>query len=83
MIVRTVKTARTEADLIMGDKVRHVFRSSKEHIRAGDIIQFLVYRDGKPVTHSINGRAYVVTAVHDGGMAPVQRGWQVVAFRQL
>ena len=83
MTVRTVKTAKAEADLIMGNKLRHIFRSSRDHIRAGDIIQFLTYKNGKPVTHDINGKRYVVTIVQDSGLAPVGAGWQAVGFRQL
>lgn len=81
MTVRTIRTTKAEADHILTDKLRHVYRSDKEHIRAGDIIQFLVYRDGKPVTHAISGKSYVVTIVQDNGLAPVNAGWQAVGFR--
>lgn len=83
MTVRTIKTSRAEADHIMGDKLHHIFRSNKERIKAGDIIQFLVYKDGKPVAHRINGRSFVVTIVQDCGLAPVQAGWQAVGFRYM
>ena len=83
MTVRTIKTTKTEADHIMGNKLHHVFRSNKEHIRAGDVIQFLAYKDGKPLVHSINGKSFVVTIVQDCGLAPVQDGWQAVGFRNM
>jgi len=81
MTVRTIRTTKIEADHIINNQLHHIFRSNKERIRAGDTIQFLVYKDGKPVAHSINSRAYVVTIVQDDGLAPVQAGWQAVGFR--
>lgn len=83
MTVRTIKTTKAEADRIIENKVHHIFRSANERIRAGDVIQFLAYKDGKPVTHKINSKGYIVTIVQDSGLAPVQDGWQAVGFRNM
>lgn len=82
MVCRTIKVGYGEAEAILKDK-RFIFRSDKTAIKVGDIIQFNVVKQMKPVLHSITNRAYVVTSVDDSMTAPVVKGFKVIGFRSM
>ena len=79
MVVRTIKTTYGEAEAILNNR-RHIFRSDKTAIKEGDIIQFNVVKQTKPVLHSITNKAYIVTSVEDCMTAPVAKGFKVIGF---
>ena len=83
MVVRTIKITSAEADKLLNNVISCVFRTDKEYIRAGDIVQFLVIKDTKPVLHQINSRSYVVTCVNDSANAPIDRGFQLISVRSV
>lgn len=83
MTVRTIKTHSAEADRICDNKIRFIFRNAREHIKEGDVIQFLCIKDKRPVLHKINNRSFVVTEVNDCMTAPVAKGFQVIGFRRM
>ena len=83
MTVRTVKTNMEEAAKILNDKVRYIFRSDKDSIKEGDIIQFLCIKNMKPALHEINNKSFVVTDVRDCMNAPIDKGVQIIGFRRL
>ncbi len=84
MAIRTIKTSMEEAARILDDKVRFVFRSDRDFIKEGDVIQFLVIKDKRPVTmHRLNSKSFVVTDVRDRMNAPLEKGVQIIGFRRL
>lgn len=82
MITRVIKTNEAEAEKILSNKVRFIFRNINEPYKVGDIVQFLVYKDKRPVLSRINSKKYVVTAVLDNGDAPINEGFLLVGFRE-
>lgn len=83
MTVRTIKTTEEEANRILENKVRFIFRSDKDCFREADIIQFRVIKNLHDVLHKIDSKKYVVTAVMDCMTAPVVKGYQFIAFREI
>lgn len=83
MTVRTIKTTEEEANRILENKVRFIFRSDKDCFRETDIIQFRVIKNLHDVLHKIDSKKYVVTAVMDCMTAPVVKGYQFIAFREI
>lgn len=83
MTVRTIKTTKGEAEEILANRLRHIYRSDKQVFRNGDVIEFLVIHNHKPVAHKIDDKAYVVTSVEDCMTAPVLKGWQLIGFRSM
>ncbi len=83
MTVRTIKTNLREAEAIYSNTVSVIFRSEKEFIKPGDIIQFLCMKDRKPAAHSINGKGFIVTRVYNWSTAPIVKGYQAVTFRPI
>ena len=83
MVVRTIKTNTIEADNIMDNKISFIFRSDKECIKEGDVIQFLCVKDKRSTMHRINNKSFVVTVVLDSMTAPLVAGYQMVGFRKL
>lgn len=83
MTVRTIKTNPREADAICGNTLSVIFRSEKEFMKPGDVIQFLCMKEKKPVTHKINSKGYVVTQVYNAMTAPIVKGYQAITFRAI
>ena len=83
MTIRTIKTNEAEANRIIENKVRFLFRSDKECFRENDIITFRVIKNLHDVLHKIDSKRYVVTAVMDCMTAPVVKGYQFIAFREI
>lgn len=83
MTVRTIKTNLREAEAIYSNTVSVIFRSEKEFIKPGDIIQFLCMKDRKPAAHSINNKSFIVTRVYNWSTAPIVKGYQAVTFRPI
>lgn len=79
----TIKTHEKEADRILNGEQPFVIRSRKEYFFKGDKITFLMIKDGKPVWHKIGGKTYEVTTVLDHENAPIERGYRLVAFREI
>lgn len=82
MVVRTIRINESEADLIHAGKKRFVFRSDKDVFHIGDFIHFMVYKHKKPMTDRGEEKSYVVTGTYDHGTAPLEKGFQIVAFRE-
>lgn len=83
MTIRVIKTNEIEAEKILTNKVRFVFRNEKDSFKAGDIIEFLVVKNKRPVTSRLDSKKYVVTAVLGKYDAPVMDGFQLIGFREL
>ena len=83
MTIRTIKTTEEEANKILENKVRFIFRSDKDCFRETDIIQFRVIKNLHDVLHKIDSKKYVVTAVMDCMTAPIVEGYQFIAFREV
>lgn len=83
MVVRTIKTNPREAEEIMQLHKGFIFRNEKDAIKVNDIIQFNVIKQNKSVLHRIDSKKYVVTAVMDHMDAPIVKGYQFIAFREV
>lgn len=83
MTMRTIKTTEAEANRIIENKVRFVIRNEKDCFKENDIIQFRVIKNLHDVLHKIDSKKYVVTAVMDCMTAPVVKGYQFIAFREI
>ena len=83
MTVRTIKTTEKEADMIVGNKIRFIFRNDRDFFKENDIIKFRVIKNLHDMLHKIDSKRYVVTAVTDCMNAPVIKGYQLIAFREI
>lgn len=83
MTIMMIKTNEKEADRIIENKVRFMFRSESDNIREGDIITFRCIKAGKEILHKIGNKRYVVTGVMDHTTAPILAGYKFVAFRDM
>lgn len=81
MTVRTINRHIAEATKIAEGKVRYIFLSDKVLVNVNDVIQFLAIKDKKPVLNKVNNMSFVVTDVLDHFNAPIDKGLQIVAFR--
>lgn len=82
MVVRTLRVNENEAKLIHAGQKRFVFRSDKDVFSSGDYIHFMVWKNSKPMTDRGEEKSYVVTGTYDHGTAPLEKGFQIVAFRE-
>ena len=83
MTTRMIKTNEVEANNIADGKIRFIFRSDKEFFKENDIIKFRVIKNFHDVLHKIDSKAYVVTAIMDCTNAPIEKGYQFIAFREV
>ena len=83
MTMRIIKTTEDEANRILDNKVRFVFRNDKACFKVNDIIQFRVIKNLHDVLHKIDRKRYIVTEVLDCTLAPVVEGYQFIAFREI
>lgn len=82
MVVRTLRVSETEAKLIHAGQQRFVFRSDKDVYNSGDYIHFMIWKNQKPMTGRGEDKSYVVTNTYDRGNVPIDKGFQIVAFRE-
>lgn len=83
MTTRTIKTNEVEANKIIENKIRFIFRSDKDFFKENDIIKFRVTKNFHDVLHKIDSKTYVVTAIMDHMNAPIEKGYQFIAFREV
>lgn len=83
MTIRTIKTTEGEANKIIEGKVRFIIRSDRDFFKENDIIKFRVIKNLHDVLHKIDSKKYVVTAVMDYMDAPIVKGYQFIAFREV
>lgn len=83
MTIRTIKTTEAEANKIINGKIRFVIRGDKDFYKENDIIKFRVIKNLHDVLHKIDSKKYVVTAVMDHRDAPIVKGYQFIAFREI
>ena len=83
MTIRTIMTHDAEANEILENKIRFMFRGDKEHFKVNDVIHFRVMKGGKEILHKINSKAYVITAIVDHANAPIEDGFLLIGFREL
>lgn len=83
MTIRTIKTTEAEANKIINGKIRFVIRGDKDFYKENDIIKFRVIKNLHDVLHKIDSKTYVVTAVMDHRDAPIVKGYQFIAFREI
>lgn len=79
----TIKTTEQEADRILSGDQPFIIRSRREYYFKGDKITFLMVKNGKPVYHKIGVKTYEVTTVLDHEQAPIEKGWRLVAFKEI
>lgn len=82
MTIRTIRTNEEEAMDIMSGRKRYIFRTDREVFNRNELIEFVVFKDGKRVKRGIDDKTYVITLVQDYGTAPVEKGFQLIAFRE-
>lgn len=83
MVVRTIRTNELESGHILNHHQRFILRSAKEKYKVGDVFHFQLYKNGKPVTHEINNKPYLITVIKDDRLLPLEKGFQLVGFREL
>ena len=79
----TIKTNEEEADRILKGEQPFVIRSRREYYFKGDRITFLMVKNGRPVWHPIDKKTYEVTVVLDHETAPIEKGYRLVAFKEI
>lgn len=80
MTIYTLKTCEKEADDIFSGRQMFIIRSDRHGYRIGDRINFLVMKNGRPVTHKVEGVAFEISALP---RAPLEDGYKVIGFRRL
>ena len=83
MTIRTIKTTEAEANKILDGKLRFIIRGDRDFFKENDIIKFRVIKNLHDVLHKIDSKKYVVTAVMDHMHAPIVKGYQFIAFREI
>lgn len=83
MTVRTIKTNEVESNRIADHHQRFILRSSNERYRHNDIFHLQCYKNGKPVAHKVNKPAWVITLIMDDTLLPLEKGYQLIGFREL
>lgn len=83
MTIRTIKSSIEESTLRYQGKVQGSFRSDREKYNVNDLVQFIAYKNKKPVEHKDNYLTYVITEVKDSSQAPLEKGWQYIGYRRL
>lgn len=77
----TIKTTRKEADQIENGIKAFVFRSDRKPYRVGDVVNFRVIEKMKPVRHTIENKAYIVTYASDD--EPIADGFSIIGLRRI
>ena len=83
MTERIIKTNDTEANHVLYQHQRFIIRSSKEKYRVNEVFHFLLYRNKRPVDNIVGKDAYLITLVMDDKLLPLEKGYQLIAFREL
>jgi hypothetical protein len=83
MTIRTIRITEAEANKIIEGKVRFIIRGDRDFFKENDIIRFRVIKNLHDVLHKIDSKKYVVTAVMDHMDAPIVKGYQFIAFREV
>lgn len=63
--------------------MRFIIRSDRDFFKENDTIKFRVIKNLHDVLHKIDSKKYVVTAVMDHMDAPIVKGYQFIAFREV
>ena len=79
----TIKTTQAEVNRILSVEQPFVIRSRREFYFKGDRISFLMCKNGKPLAHQIEKKLYEVTTVLDHEQAPIERGYRLIAFKEI
>lgn len=83
MVIRTIKVNESEAKTIHSGDKRFILRSDKDVFNKGDVINFMVYKNARPLMNRGESRSYVVTNTYDRGTAPLESGFQLISFREI
>ena len=81
MVERIIKSNRWECDKVKNNHLRFLMRQG--NYKVGDVFHMQCYDKGKPVLHINNKTAYVVTLVMDDTLLPIEKGYKIIAFREL
>lgn len=81
MTIITVKTNAVETKRILNNEQRFLLRAGNYNI--GDVIQIAQVVGGKYVPSPITDKKYVVTVVLNHASAPIERGVELIGFREL
>lgn len=83
MTIRTLRTNDEEKNALEKGDQSFVIRSDRDHIKRGDLIKFQLYRLGKPVASTLDAKMFMVTKVMDYHNAPIERGFQLINFKEV
>lgn len=81
MTTYTIRTNKYEADQILRENKMYVLRTDTIDYGLGDVFDFLVIQDKKPVKHPITDYKYMVSAVDRGD--PIRDGIVLVGFKRI
>jgi hypothetical protein len=81
MTERTIKSNKWESDHVQKHNMRFLMRQG--NFKAGDIFHMQCYEKGKPVLHSNNKTAFIITLVMDHTLVPIEKGYKLIGFREL
>lgn len=79
----TLKISKEEADYIKSGQKSFIFRELKYKYSAGDVITFIVVKNGKPVSDPISNEQYAISYVATHNEAPIARGWVVLGIQRI
>lgn len=83
MTIHMIKGNVQEAKLIQDGDLRFLIRSDRESWISGDLFNYQPYLQGKPIEHPVARRTYKVTGSYRHTDAPVEKGWQIIAFKEV
>lgn len=83
MTVRTIKTNEVEGNRVADKHQRFILRSANERYRINDVFHLQCYKNGKPAAHKVNKTAWLITLIMDETLIPLEKGYQLIGFREL
>ena len=83
MTILTLKTNDEEKNALEKGDQSFVIRSDKYHVTRGDLIKFQLMKMGKTVASTLDAKMFMVTNVMDYHNAPIERGFQLINFKEV
>ena len=81
MITYMIRTNKHEADQILRGNKMYVLRSDNADYGLGDVFDFLVIENKKPIKHPLTEQKYMISAVDRGD--PVRDGIVLIGFKRI
>lgn len=80
MTIQIIKTTKKELKQIREENKRIIVRGTKEHYKAGNIINFMACEDG--VSEEPDNTPYRINTVLTWNSAPIEKGYQIIGFEE-